>query len=186
MRSPWSFIVKPLGGRYVNKKKVGDVDLIINTSEENHKASNRMAVVENVPIGYNGDISPGDVLLVHHNVFKYYNDMKGRKKSGRSFLKDDLFLVDTDQFFMYKKKGKWIAHDKNCFIRPIKKKSGTISFKDKEEPLMGQMVYANDYIKSKGVKPGDIVGYKHNCNYEFYVDGERLYRVYDSQITMVV
>ena len=37
----------------------------------------------------------GDTLLVHHNVFKFYYDMYGREKSGRSFLKENLFLVDN-------------------------------------------------------------------------------------------
>ena len=54
-----------------------------------------------LPLGYEGPIGVGDTLLVHHNVFKFYNDMKGRRQSGRSFLKDDLFLVDFDQFYMY-------------------------------------------------------------------------------------
>ena len=38
------------------------------------------------PLGYDGEIVVGDLLLVHHNVFKFYNDMKGRQKSGKSFF----------------------------------------------------------------------------------------------------
>ena len=30
--------------------------------------------------------------------------MKGRQKSGKSFLKDNLFFVDSDQFFYTNKK----------------------------------------------------------------------------------
>lgn len=187
MRSPFSFIVKPVGGtRYVNKKNIGGVNLIINTSEENHKASNRMAEVIELPLGYSGDIEVGDILLVHHNVFKFYNDMYGRKKSGRSFLKEDTFFVDPDQFFMYKKNGRWIAYDKYCFLRPIEKIKKSIDTNDKEEPLMGRMAYPNEYLKSKGVEEGMIVGYKPGCNYEFNVDGERMYRLYDHQISMVI
>ena len=187
MKSPYSFIVRPVGGkRYINEKKIGGMDFIVNTSEENHKASNRMAEVIEVPIGYEGQIQKGDTLLVHHNVFKFYNDMYGRKKSGKSFLKDDLFLVDPDQFFMYKRKDEWTAYDKYCFIKPIKKKVKSIDTNDKEEPLMGQMVYPNGYLKSKGATKGCTVGYKPNCNYEFDVDGQRLYRLFDHQIAMVL
>lgn len=187
MKSPYSFIVKPLGGsRYVNKKTIADMDFIVNTSEENHKASNRMAEVIATPLGYDGDIEVGDILLVHHNVFKFYNDMYGRKKSGKSFLKDDTFFVDSDQFFMYSKDEQWFAHDKNCFIRPIDKRKKSIDTNDKEEPLMGQMVYPNKYLMSKGVEEGMIVGYTPGCNYEFNVDGERMYRLFDHQITMVL
>ena len=83
MQSPHYFIVKPLKGkRYDNTKSYGDKELIISVSEEDHTVANRFAKVINLPIGYTGDISIGDTVLVHHNVFKYYNDMKGRQKSG--------------------------------------------------------------------------------------------------------
>jgi hypothetical protein len=103
MKSPFYFIVKPLKGkRYDNTREVGDYELVVSTSEEDHKFSNRYAEVVELPIGYSGGVSIGDLLLVHHNVFKYYNDMKGRQRSGRSFFKDDLFFVDNEQFFLYK------------------------------------------------------------------------------------
>ena len=66
------------------------------------KFSNREAIVIETPLGYTGPIKKGDTLLVHHNVFKYYNDMYGRQKSGRSFFKDDIFLIDREQFFYTK------------------------------------------------------------------------------------
>ena len=92
MKSPFYFIVKPLGGkRYVNTKEIQGVEIITSTSEENHMASNRQGVVVSAPIGYTGEIKTGDILLVHHNVFKYYNDIKGRQRSGKSFFKDNLF-----------------------------------------------------------------------------------------------
>ena len=187
MRSPFSFIVKPIGGsRYVNKKEIEGVDFIVSSSEENHKASNRMAEVLETPIGYEGSVRKGDILLVHHNVFKFYNDMYGKKKSGKSFFKDDLFFVDSDQFYMYKRGEQWFAYDKYCFIKPIKKISKSIDTNDKEEPLMGEMIYPNMYMKKKGVEKGNIVAYQPDCNYEFVVEGERMYRLYDHQITIVL
>ena len=57
MRSPKEFIVKPLKGkRYDNTKKIGDVDLILSTSEEDHKFSNRQGIVQALPLGYTGPI----------------------------------------------------------------------------------------------------------------------------------
>ena len=74
MQSPFYFIVKPLEGkRYNNTKKIGDVNFITSTSEEDFKASNRKAIVEQTPLKYQGPIAKGDTLLVHHNVFKFYN-----------------------------------------------------------------------------------------------------------------
>ena len=99
MKSPFYFIVKPKENkRYVNTKNISGVDLVTSTSEENHKASNREGIVVSTPIGYTGKIKEGDTLLVHHNVFKYYNDMKGRQKSGKSFFKDNLFFIEQIGF----------------------------------------------------------------------------------------
>ena len=61
-------------------KKIGSVDFIISSSKEDHTVSNRYAIVKELPLGYKGEVSIGDTLLVHHNVFKYYNDMKGRRE----------------------------------------------------------------------------------------------------------
>ena len=99
MRSPFYFIVKPLDDkRYTNTKNIEGMDFITSTSEENYKASNRQGVVVAVPLGYDGPIKVGDILLVHHNVFKFYNYMKGRVKSGKSFFKDNLFFIENDSY----------------------------------------------------------------------------------------
>ena len=90
MKSPFYFIVKPMKGkRYDNTKSIGGIDFIVSTSEEDHRFSNRYAEVIETPLRYSGPIQVGDTLLVHHNVFKFYNDMRGRQKSGKSFFKDD-------------------------------------------------------------------------------------------------
>ena len=46
MRSPFHFIVEPVGGsRYDNVKSIGGMDFITSSSKEDHKASNRHAKV---------------------------------------------------------------------------------------------------------------------------------------------
>lgn len=185
MRSPFYFIVKPLEGkRYKNSKKIGGIDFLTSTSEENHLASNREAVVISTPVNYSGDIETGDILLVHHNVFKYYYDMQGKQKSGKSFFIDDLFFVDNEQFFMYKKKNKWICHDRYCFVKPIPTTESYIHKPMSEEPLMGELKYINKKLKSYGLSEGDYISFKPDSEYEFTVDGEKLYRMYDHQITV--
>ena len=54
------------------------------------------------------------------------------------------------------------------------------------EPLMGVMVYPNAYLVSQGVREGDAVCFKPDSEYEFDVDGEMLYRMFDHQITIVL
>ena len=72
MQSPFDFIVKPVNGkRYDNTKEVGGIELIVSTSEEDYRFSNRYAEVIEVPLRYKGPIAKGDTLLVHHNAFKF-------------------------------------------------------------------------------------------------------------------
>ena len=187
MKSPFYFIVKPKNDRrYDNTKKIGDINFITSTSKEDHISSNRYAIVVSTPTNYTGPITAGDTLLVHHNVFKYYNDMKGNEKSGKSFFKDDLFFIDYDQFYMYKKNEEWKSHSKYCMIKPIKKeKNYYLKTHETEESLIGLVKYPNQYLISKGINKGDMVSFQPNSEYEFNVDGEKLYRMFDNNITLI-
>jgi hypothetical protein len=185
MKSPYLFLTKPYkGGRYNNTKNIGGVDIITSTSEEDHRYSNRLAEVVSTPIKYDGDVKEGDILLVHHNVFKFYNDMKGRRKSGMGFFKDDLFFVEPDQFYMYNDGEKWNTHGRYCFTKPISVEDSYIYKPLTEEPLMGEMRYTNKYLRSQGISEGDKICFKPESEYEFEVDGEKLYRMFDHQITV--
>ena len=187
MRSPFSFIVRPVNGkRYDNVKTISNVDFLISVSKEDHKASNRYAQVVSTPLGYSGDVKIGDILLVHHNVFKYYNDMSGREKSGKSFFRDDLFFIDFDQFFLYYNSEEWKSHSKYCFIKPIPPKKSFLGKTGKEEPLMGVVKYSNEELKKLGVKVGDEISFTPESEYEFYIEDEKLYRMYTNNITMII
>lgn len=187
MQSPYSFIVKPLNGRrYDNIRNYGDKELIISVSEEDHTVSNRFAEVINVPVNYKGEVSIGDTILVHHNVFKYYNDMYGQEKSGKSFFRDDLFFIDFDQFFLYYNSEEWKSHSKYCFIKPIPPKKSFLGKTGKEEPLMGIVKYNNQELKDLGVKVGDEVSFTPESEYEFYIEEEKLYRMFTDNITMIM
>jgi len=185
MQSPFHFIAKPHEGkRYNNTKSVEGIDLIISTSEEDHRFSNRYAEVVAVPLGYSGPIQAGDILLVHHNVFKFYNDMKGRRQSGRSFLKDDLFLIEEDQYFAYKRDGFWNAYGRYCFVSPAPVIDSFIKKPGSEEPLVGIMEIPNERMLSLGVNKGDTICFKPESEYEFDVDGQKMFRMFDHQITI--
>ena len=187
MRSPHYFITRPVSGsRYSNTKNIGGIELIVNSSEEDHRFSNRYAEVLELPLGYEGPISVGDTLLVHHNTFKFYNDIKGNRKSGKSFFKEDIFLIEPDQFFMYKHEGEWHAYDRYCFVKPIPPLKYYIDKPVSEEPLMGVMRYPNKKLMDMGVMPGDVVCFAPDSEYEFNVDGEKLFRMFDHHITVKI
>lgn len=184
-RSPFYFIVKPnKGKRYDNTVDVGGIGLIVSSSIEDHKASNRFAIVVSLPINYSGPIKVGDTLVVHHNVFKFYNDTQGRIKSGKSYYKDDLFFIEEDQFFMYGSEGNWKAIEKYCFIEPSKQKEWTISRIGSKEPLMGKIIYGNETLRSMGIEEGDEVSFTPDSEYEFKIDDRLLYRVFTKDVCL--
>jgi len=85
---------------------------------------------------------------------------------------------------MYKHGDEWHSYDRYCFVKPIPAEDSYMFKPFSEEPLMGEMVYPNDYLKSKGISSGDRVCFKPESEYEFNVEGEKLYRMYDHQITV--
>jgi len=191
MRSPAQFIVKPLGGRrYDNIRKYGDVDFIISSDQEDHTVTNRFAEVMSTPLNYKGEIEKGDILVVHHNVFRKYYDMKGRERDSFSFFRDDTYLIDDVQFFLYKKEGAWKAPNPYCFVKPIKNEDYNIFTANLENhqtlDLMGEIKYINDELSKSGLKEGDVVGFTPESEYQFKINGDILYRMMTQNICVAI
>mgnify|MGYP001435852630 CR=1 FL=1 len=183
MQSPNQFIVVPANDRrYNNIKNIEGIEIILDTSEESASFSNREAVVLSTPINYTGPIEEGDTLLVHHNVFKYYNDMHGRRQSGKSFFKDNKFFIDDTQYYMYKKISEWYAVEPFCFVSPLPATETYIYKPFTHEPLMGTMEYTCPSIERHGIKKGDIVTFMPDSEYEFSFDQKKLYRIRSKNI----
>ena len=85
---------------------------------------------------------------------------------------------------MYNKNNKWHCHDKYCFVEPVPVTEYYIHKPFAEEPLMGKMKYINKTLQQRGIKEGDLVTFRPDTEYEFNVDGQKLYRMYDHHITM--
>ena len=177
MKSVYNFVVAPVGERYNNTKKVGDSELILNTEIYNHQYVNREATVISTPIIGDTDIQPGDTVIVHHNVFRRWHNVKGVEKNSRSYFNESTYLITQDQIFLYKRDGEWKAPKGYCFIKPLKKKD---QFNiDEERPLIGVVKYSDGTVKEN-----DLIGYKPKTECEFMIDGERMYRVLSNFITI--
>ena len=109
MKSVYDFVVTPKGERYNNKTKVDGGELILNTEIFNHQYINREAIVISTPIVGDTDIKPGDTVIVHHNVFRRWHDMKGVERNSKSYFNEDTYFINKDQIFLYKRKNKWLA-----------------------------------------------------------------------------
>ena len=177
MKTPFNFIIEPKGSRYNNTAKVEDKDLILNSEIQNHEFVNREAIIKAVPTAFDTKIKVGDTVIVHHNVFRRWYNAKGEEKNSKAFIDENTYVVSLDQVFLYKSKDKWKAVDGFCFVKPIKQKDKLNQ--EVEQSCVGIVKYT-DGVNSIG----ELVGFTPFSTYEFIIEGQKLYRVYNKFITV--
>jgi len=177
MKSVYNFVVKPIGERYNNVKKIGDKELIINTEIFNHQYVNRQATVISKPIIGDTDIDVGSDVILHHNVFRRWYNVKGIEKNSKNYFNENTYIVYPDQIFLYKKFWKWYSPKGFCWVKPIKNKDKYVNSETQEN--IGIIKYTDGSFDVN-----DLVGFTPISNYEFVIDGELLYRVYTKFITI--
>jgi len=182
MQSLYYFIVKPLEERYDNIRRVDDTNLIINTSIENHRFISKKAVVVQTPAAYTTKINVGDELYVHHNIFRRWYDVKGKERNGSMFFKDNMYFVNVDQVYGYKKNNDWVMVNNRCFVKPIKETSSYST--EKEQKHIGILKYGNNALEALQINPGDLVGFTPSSEWEFIIDDERLYCMKSNDIAI--
>ena len=86
-------------------------------------------------------------------------------------------MISSDQIFLYKRNDTWKAPKGYCFVKPLK---AIDQFNiESEKPLQGIVKYSDGTVKVN-----DLVGFRPSSEYEFIIDGERLYRVLSNLITI--
>lgn len=176
MQHTHCYIVEPINGRYNNKKNIEGNQLILNTSIEDHKFVNRNGRVVALPIvNENEYLQIGDEVIVHHNVFRRYYDIRGNEKNSKSYFQENKYFCYYDQIFLYKRNNKWHTPPGFCFVKPIHSLNNLTT--DKEEPLTGVLKHIGRDLRSFGLDNDDLIGFTPNSEYEFVIDNERLYRV---------
>jgi len=176
MKHTHAYIVQPIEGRYNNKKNIDDKELILNTSIEDHKFVNRNGIIIEAPIIKDEyDLQIGDEVIIHHNVFRRYYDMRGNEKNSRNYFEEDKYFCFSDQIFLYKRSGKWYTPPGFCFVKPIHSLNKLDD--TKEQPLTGVLKHLGSDLKSFGLQDNDLIGFTPNSEYEFIIDSEKLYRV---------
>jgi hypothetical protein len=176
MKSVYNFVVAPLNSRYNNTKNIGGKELIVNTEIFSHQNVSREAVVKEIPTVGDTDIKIGDIVIVHHNVFRRWHNVKGIEKNSRNYIDEETYTVQPDQIFLYKN-TEWQAQKGYCFVAPIKS-TDKLSV-DKETPLVGIVKHTDGTVKK-----GDLIGFRPSSEYEFIIDGQKLYRILSNFITI--
>ena len=180
MEGLYTFIVRPKEDRYSNVKKIDGNTLLLNTELQNHQYVSRVAIVVQTPLALSTEIKIGDEVIVHHNVFRRFHDIKGVEKNSKSYFKEDMYFVYPDQVFLYTRKGSSRSAPGYTFVKPLAN-TDPLSL-DKEKPLVGIVKYVDDYQDS--VTVGEKVGFRPTSEYEFIINKERLYRVPNNSITI--
>ena len=176
----FDFIVEPFEGRYNNSKSIDGNTLILNTELQNHMYVSRIGKVIAEPAINNTCVKKNDLVVLHHNVFRRFRDIRGDEKNSKSYIKENMYLAGQDQLFAYKRADGWQALDGFCFVKPIKEtKMFSINF---EKPLTGILYYKDSNIDY--VNTGDLVGFTPGSEYEFVINNDRLYRVPTKCITI--
>jgi len=182
MKTLYRFLVEPKEERYDNKIKIGDKELITNTRIETYQSVSKRAIVKVTPDYFKSDIKAGDEVIIHHNVFRRFYDMKGKEKNSASFFKDNLFLCDMEQIYLYKKNNKWISNLNYCFVYPVLSTNNFNTFK--EHSNLGILKYGNSSLEAKRIKPGALVTFTPNSEFEFIIDSDRLYCMKSNDIAL--
>jgi hypothetical protein len=141
MKLLYDYIIKPLGERYSNSIEIeGDKSLILNTEVFNHGYINRRAIVVSIPIDNIHNLREGQEILVHHNIFRRWHNVKGIEKNSRGFISEGEYLASPDQIFMYKDTT-WECINGYTFVKPLK--SADEFSLEKERPLIGVVKYSD-------------------------------------------
>jgi len=182
MNSLFDFIVEPVGRRYSNEIKVGDKSLIINTQSESFKSVNNIAKIISLPKAYKTSIKVGDLVMIHHNVFRRWYNIRGKEQNSKAYFKNNLYFLQLDQIYLYKRKDKWKAFGNRCFVSPIKDQVDINNWL--EQSLIGILKYGNSSLEALEINEGDLIGYTPNGEYDFVVDGKRLYCMKSNDIVI--
>ena len=176
MKSVYNFVVEPIKSRYNNTKDIEGKELIVNTEIFSHQNVSREAIVKKLPTVGVTDIKVGDTVIVHHNVFRRWHNQRGIEKNSKSYIDEHNYLVQPDQLFLYKN-TEWKAQKGYCFVAPIKS-TEELSV-EKEKPLTGIVKHTDGTVEK-----GDLIGFRPGSEYEFIIDGQKLYRVLANFITI--
>ena len=183
MKSIYDFIIKPKNTRYNNTKKVGDKELVLNTEIFNHQYVSRQAVIKHLPLAIETELKVGDEVIIHHNVFRRWHNIRGEEKNSRSYIDENTYCVKEDQIYSYNRNNQgWKTLNGYCFVKPIKSNDNFTT--EKEELLVGIMKYMDPSLKEYNISEGDLVGFTPYSEYEFIINGEKLYRVLTTDISL--
>ncbi len=183
MRSTYYILIEPLNGElYSNSSSSG---LILNASIEDFKSTQRLGKVVGVPSAIHCDIKVGDIVVVHHNIFRTNYDMRGRMRNSSYMIERGLYYVEPERVYMIFRDGEWSSFGDFVFVSPVKRVvNGYSSSTSSLSELIGEVSMIG--AESIGVSIGDRVTFKKDSEYEFRINDSIHYRIPVKNIVAVL
>lgn len=187
----FNYVIIEVEEDYNNEKKLSEnCSIIVNNTIESVEYINRKAKVISAPSFT--ILQEGDEVIIHHNICRLRNGIKGEVVKSNYFIEDKKYFVPLTEIFMYKRDGgDWKSISPYCFVKPIKDDTkisnvlDVIDTSDKHKGMIkntGIMMYSNEYLESNDIKKGDTVIFSDYSEYEFLIDDEIYYKMCNNDI----
>ena len=172
-------------------KKIGDIEIYIDTKFNEFEHRVMHGEVMGVPQKYKTAVEVGDTLFFHHHVV-----ITPQVVDQKHHLYQVLFDPNggfSSQAYAVKKKdtGEVIALGDWVFLEPIrpeaKLKSDLLEIVSYDTPRneKGKIKYASDKIKEHGLEVGDTVFFQKDADYEMLIDNQTLWRMLVQHLMVV-
>lgn len=188
-----NYLIVELEEAYNNEDIVSTGDsVIVNSTIEKVEHVNRIATVKSAPSFI--ILQEGDQVIVHHNIFRLRNDIKGNVAESNYHIEDNIYYVPLTEIFMFKRGDMdWQPILPFCFVEPIEKEevegfdlsASESTFKGRLKQK-GIITFPNDDLIAQGIKKGDTVMFSKFSEYEFMIDGKIYYKMKTNDIFGVV
>jgi len=179
------FIVR-IPQKYKDKIKMGDVELDLVSKFQEFENRFMHSEVVALPKRYEDeiDVKVGDTLYVHHNIVMgdYFN------------FQDDLYLVAyrpegyrVNLGHAYKNEEGIHMIDHWVFLEPMesskKVQSSVLEIVQEDVPNdRGRIWAGSPKLEEMGLKPGDVVYFSKDSDYEMEIDGTKVWRMLTSDL----
>lgn len=180
----------------VDEAYKNEVDgIIVNSTIESVEHINRIARVVEAPSFT--ILQKGDEVIVHHNMFRMRNGMKGKKVQSDYFIEGNKYFIPLTLVFAYRRGDEdWQSIRPFVFVKPIEFEEeqvngftitkGESNTHKGRKKLRGLIKFPNDELEAQGVKEGDEVLFSDYSEYEFNIEGETLYKMSTKDILAVL
>ena len=178
-----SFVYVELEREEENKIKLSNgQEIWLDTSYERYWNARQYGIVKLVSKNIRKRVDDGLTLKKGDKV--YFHHFCIDEKMSSEFGGENIYKVNYEQIYCIVRDGKIIMTMDYVFVRPIKSedKIKGLYVQSKESTKEGVVAHTNKFSKEDGFKVGDKIVFVKDANYDMTIEGERLFRMKNSEI----